>query len=63
MYKVKDILSWINVPSDSDVVVNNIVENVDLVQKNDVFIARSGNKSDGTIYIDKALKKGACLVL
>ena len=46
MYKVKDILSWINVPSDSDVVVNNIVENVDLVQKNDVFIARSGNISN-----------------
>lgn len=65
MKNLKDILYNVSVNEvygSTDVLINNININSQLVKLNDIFIAIKG-QADGHIYIDSAIKNGAKVII
>lgn len=65
MKNLKDILYGVSVNEvygSTDVLINNINNNSQLIKINDIFIAIKG-QIDGHIYIDSAIKNGAKVII
>ena len=44
-------------------IIKNITNTIQDVTKGSIFIAIKGSNTDGNTFIEKAFKKGACLVI
>lgn len=65
MKNLKDILYGVSVNEvygSTDMLINNINNNSQLIKLNDIFIAIKG-QTDGHIYIDSAIKNGAKVII
>ena len=60
--QLKDYFSKLN-PKQSKVFFSGISSDSSKVKKNDIFFAIKGNKIDGNIFIDEAIKKGARIIV
>ena len=56
-WRIKDVLSWLNINSEDDRYVSDLFINAEKCIKNSIFLAYKGKDYDGNNYIELAKKK------
>lgn len=62
-WRVKDVLSWLNINSEDDRYVSDLFINAEKCIKNSIFLAYKGKDYDGNNYIELAKRNGAIAII
>lgn len=62
-WRVKDVLSWLNIESEDVRYVSDLFINAEKCTKNSIFLAYKGSDYDGNNYIELAQRNGAIAII